>query len=324
MKKAFATFLYALILLLPAGAEESCINVLLKGRLSLDVKDKDAAVKCDYLRLDITGTFAGDFKYRFRQRFNKAITDGNFLSATDYLNVGWEKNGWGICAGKNYVACGGFEYLASSYDIYIRPVFYNGLGGMYNFVIDGSKQFRREKLTLQFGNSLYSLQPSNLLGYSILLTGRQGVWEHKYSMNLFERQKGLYNYYVCLGNRFHFGGGATFDLGLVHRLDIGSPTFFKDFSMVSKFKVPVLWWMNVFGKVTWDFKQEGIQDPMLPDGTDIWQAGGGFEFFPAKTFKGLRLHCLYYNSGGSLNCVLAGMSLSLDIADAIRRSCKNR
>lgn len=312
--------------LLCSSAFAGSINITLKGRMGMDVQNTDYKFKCDYLRLDITGTFAENFRYRFRQRFNKPITDGNFLSATDYLWVGWGKKGWGVSAGKNYVACGGFEYMASSIDIYIRPIFFSGLGGMYNYVINGTRTFGTEKLTLQAGNSLYSTKASKLMGYSVMLEGRQGPWEHLYSVNLFERptadsgtqSTGLYNAYVCLGNRFHFGE-STIDLGLVHRFDIKAPTFFKDFSMVSKFKVPVLWWMSVLGKVTWDYKQTGIEDPMLADGTNIWQAGGGFEFFPARNYKGLRLHCIYYNQNGNLNCALVGMSLTLDIVDSIKQ-----
>lgn len=308
-----------------SGDSANSINILLKGRVGVTVENSDAMAKCDYLRLEINGTFAKDFTYRFRQRLNKPITDGNFLNATDYLWVGWTKKGWGVSAGKNYVACGGFEYQASSIDIYIRPVFFSGLGGMYNYVINGSKKFCGEKLTLQVGNSLYSVGTTGLLGYSAMIEGRQGIWEHVWSVNLFERptadsgrqSTGLYNFYVCLGNRFHLNG-STLDLGMVHRFDIGRPTFFKDFSLVSKFKVPVTGWMNVFGKATWDFKEAGIEDPMLPDGTDIWQAGGGMEFFPAKNFKDLRLHCAYYNRNGSLNCALVGMSISLDIIKAIK------
>lgn len=307
------------------GRTENYISIILKGRVGLDLQNTDYKFKCDYLRLDISGTFAKDFNYRFRQRFNKPITDSNFLSATDYLYVGWQKNGWGLSAGKNYVACGGFDYLASSYDIFIRPIFFNGLGGMYNYVINASRTFHGEKLTIQFGNSLYSKQASKLFGYSVHLMGQQGIWEHTYSVNLFERptadsgteSTGLYNFYVCLGNRFHIND-SIIDLGLVHRFDINQPTFFKDFSVVTKFKVPVLWWMDVFGKATWDYKEAGIQDPMLEDGTNIWQAGCGFEFFPIKQYKGFRLHCVYYNQNGSINCAMVGMSMSLDIVNAIR------
>lgn len=307
------------------------IDIALRARLGMTVNGSDYMFKCDYLRLDINGRFAHNFIYRFRQRFNKVMTDGNFLSTTDYIWIGWEKNGWGVTAGKNYVACGGFEYLASSMDIYIRPIFYGGLGGMYNFVLNGTKEFHGEKLTLQFGNSLYNKSISKLLGYSAMIRGQQGIWEHAYSVNLFERptedsgsaSTGLYNFFVCLGNRFHINE-ATVDIGLVHRFDIGAPTFFKDFSMVSKFKVPVLPWMNVFGKATWDYKEEGIADPMLPDGTNIWQAGGGFEFYPAKDFKGLRLYCAYFNQNGSTNNALAGLSVSLDIMDAIKKTVNKK
>lgn len=285
----------------------------LRGRISLATENSDFLFKCDYLRVQLTGTFAEHFSFRFRQRFNKAITDGNYLSATDYLYVSWRKNGWELLGGKTYVACGGFEYQATSYDIYIRPAFFGGLGGMYNYAFQGARHFKNETLWLQVSNSIYSPRASNLLGYSLLLQGRQGPWQHSWSVNAFEREKGRYNFYVCLGNRFHIGELAFIDLGLVHRLELDRPTFFKDFSAVTKFKVRACDWLRVFGKATWDYKEEGIADPMLPDGTNTWQAGAGMEFYPVPRSEILRLHLVYYNRDGQFNCVLAGVSLSLDL-----------
>lgn len=285
----------------------------LRGRVGLVTQDKDFQAKCDFLRVNLEGTFAGNFAFRIRQRFNKAITDGNFLSATDYLWVSWRKNGWEILGGKTYVACGGFEYLASSYDIYIRPEFFNGLGGMYNYALQCTRHWKSESLTVQISNSLYSPRASELLGYSMLLRGRQGPWEHGWSVNLFERAKGKYNFYVCLGNRFHIGDIASVDVGLTHRFDLARPTAFKDFSAVTKFKVAATRWMEVLGKATWDYKEAGIEDPMLPDDTNIWQAGAGLQFYPVKNSHLLRLHFFYYNRGGQLNCVMAGLGLDLDL-----------
>lgn len=285
----------------------------LRGRLGLATENNDFRFKCDFLRLQFTGTFAEHFSFRIRQRLNKTITDGDFLSATDYLYVSWRKNDWEILGGKSDIACGGFEYQATTYDIYIRPVFFEGLDGMYNYVLQGGRHFGKETLWLQVSNSLYSTRISNLLGYSIFLKGRQGPWEHAWSVNLFERAKGAYNFYVCLGNRFHIGERAFIDLGLTHRLDTAHPTAFKDFSAVTKFKVSATHWMKVFGKATWDYKETGIADPMLPDGTNSWQAGGGLEFFPIRGSETLRLHLVYFNRDGALNCVLAGLGLNLDL-----------
>ena len=309
-----------LLLSLPLSGEEKKEekkgidwHLNLRGRLGLVTEDSDYHFKCDFLRVQVTGTFAENFSFRFRQRFNKAITDGNFLSATDYLYITWRKNDWEILGGKTYVACGGFEYQATSYDIYIRPGFFEGLGGMYNYALQGGRHFGNETLWLQVSNSLYSTRMSNLLGYSIFLKGQQGPWEHAWSVNFFERAKGEYNFYVCLGNRFHIGELAFIDLGLVHRLDMARPTAFKDFSAVTKFKITATHWMKVFGKAIWDYKEIGIADPMLPDGTNSWQAGAGFEFFPIRGSETLRLHLVYYNRDGRLNCVLAGLGLNLDL-----------
>lgn len=43
------------------------------------------------------------------------------------------------------------------------------------------------------------------------------------------------------------------------------------------------------------------------------QAGAGFEFYPVKTYRNLRLHAVYWNRNGNMNCVLAGLDWKLDI-----------
>lgn len=293
-------------------AVEDKILVQLKGRLSLSTENDVFGVKCDFLRIMVKGNLGSELSYLFRQRLNKAISNSDFLSATDYLYLCWIRNGWELSGGKHYIECGGMEFNATSYDLYIRPVFFNGLGGMYNYVVNAARHFNDgERLCLQISNSLYSTSFSNLLGYSVNLSGRQGIWQHNLSVNFFERSKGAFNQYVCLGNRF-FTGAVNWDLGLVHRMDIGSPSLFKDFSAVAKFKWHPYDWMDVFGKVTWDYKED-VQDPMLPDWTNTVQAGAGCEFYPFKDYPFIRLHCVYFNRGGDVNCILAGMSCALDI-----------
>ena len=295
-----------------ARAQKDKITVQLKGRLSLATENEDFGVKCDFLRLIVKGNLGDELSFLFRQRLNKAISSSDYMSATDYLYLSWIRNGWELSGGKYYVACGGMDYNDSSYDLFIRPVYFGGLAGMYNYVFNAARHFPNgERLCLQVSNSLYSSTFSDLLGYSIFLSGQQGIWEHTWSVNLFERSKGDYNQYVCLGNRFHTGP-VGWDIGLVHRMDLRSPSLFKDFSAVTKLKWHAAEWINVFGKVTWDYKED-VPDPMLPDWTNTLQAGAGCEFFPFKDYKFIRLHCVYFNRGGDVNCVLAGISCSLDI-----------
>lgn len=293
-------------------AEGGRVDVQVKGRLGLVCENSDYSLNCDYLRLSVKGNFNENLSFVFRQRLNKAITADNPLAATDYLNITWRKGDWELSGGKNYILCGGFDYLSSSCDIHIRPIFFEGCAGMYNFVVHGARYFGNEKLALQFGSSLYSGKPSDLLGGSLFLRGRQGVWEHAYSVNVFEREKGLGNLYFCFGNRLHFGD-SHFDIGLTHRMDLSAPTAFKDYSAVSKFRIAARPWMHILGKATWDFKEAGIADPMLPDGTSTWQAGGGFEFFPFANFPNLRLHCICFSRNGETTFFFAGMTLALDI-----------
>lgn len=310
--KRFILLIAAIFLFtVPLRAEGDKIHVYLKSKVSANAEGDDFKFKCDFLRLSIQGTFADNFSYIFRQRLNKSVSDGDFLSATDYLYINWKKNNWELGGGKHYIVCGGYDYNSSTYDLYIRPEYFNGLGGMYNYVIDAAYHFGNERLCLELSNSLYSTKASNLLGYSINLSGRQGFWGHNYSANLFEREKGKYNQFICLGNQFYFGP-ATLNLDFDHRFDVSKPEFFKNFSLVTKLKVHAKEWIDVYGKATWDYKND-MEDPILPDNTNIWKAGLGVELYPVKTYRNLRLHCFYYNVNGEKNCCSVGFAWMLSI-----------
>lgn len=320
MKKATILIAALILSIIPAAGAEtgatedqksSSTNVYLRSRLNFQTVGSEGVVASDFLRLVVEGTFAKDFSYIFRQRLNKAPKDGQFLDATDYLYINWRKNNWEIGGGKHYIACGDYEYISSTYDIYIMPTFYDGLVGMYTYLADVSRYVGTEKLTFQVSNSLYAPATTDLAGISFDVDGRVGFWEHNWSVNGFEREKGKWNAFQCLGNIFHVNHADIY-LDLTHRFDFAKPTFFKDFSACVKFRYTPVEWVNVIGKVSWDYKEAGIEDPMLPDGTDHWLAGGGFEFFPVKTYRNLRLHCVAWNDSGVFHS-LTGFSWQLDI-----------
>lgn len=320
MKKAIILLSAMLMLCLPAIAadssddseeQKSSTHVFLRSRLNFATDGEGARVQSDFLRFTVQGTFANDFSYIFRQRLNRAPKDGQFLDATDYLYLTWKKNNWEIGAGKHYIACGDYEYISSTYDLYIWPRFYNGLAGMYTYLADVSRYIGTEKLTFQVSNSLYAPSITDLAGISFDVDGRVGIWEHNWSVNAFEREKGKWNGFQCLGNIFHIGKADLY-VDLTHRFDMAHPTFFKDFSACIKLRYTPAEWVNILAKVDWDYKDFGIEDPMLPDGTDRWIAGGGFEFFPIKTYRNLRLHCIGWVEDGIFKS-LTGFSWQLDI-----------
>lgn len=321
MRKAIILLSAILLAFIPAaaaeqndGAEEqktSSNHVFLRSRVHFQTQGPDAVVQSDFLRITAEGTFANNFTYLVRQRLNKAPKDGHFLDATDYLYLTWKKNDWEIGAGKHYIACGDYEYIYSTYDLYIWPTFYDGLLGMYTYLADVSRYVGTEKLMFQVSNSLYAPATTDLAGISFDVDGRVGIWEHNWSVNAFEREKGKWNAFQCFGNIFHVGKAAIY-VDLTHRFDFANPTFFKDFSACVKFKYSPAEWINIIGKVDWDYKEAGIEDPMLPDGTDHWLMGGGFEFYPIKNYRKLRLHCIGWNDRGVFNS-LTGFSWQLDI-----------
>lgn len=297
------------------GVKHRPVDVILRTRVMGEVQNQDWKIKCNYLCLTVKGEFLDDFLYVIRQRFDKPISEGDFLSGTDYLWLGWRKNGWEVGAGKRNIACGSWEYNTLACDEYFRPEFFKNLGKMYKYVVNASYHTGGEHFLLQFGNSIYSQSVSNLLGYSFQVRGLQGVWQHVYSVNFFEREKGMYNQFLCLGNKF-ITGPVIFHFDIDHRIDLNKPTFMKDFSLAGEVKVSTVRWLDVFAKATYD-RNDCVEDPMLPVSTDVWKAGGGLEFYPSKKYRGIRLFCTYYNINGDVNVAQAGFVWTLNFVDLI-------
>ena len=283
----------------------------LKARMGLSVAGDSYGLTADYFRLALRADLGEGFGCTVRQRLNALPSVADFLSATDYLNLHWTGDNWQFLVGKTYLACGGFDYSSIAYDLYAMPEFYNNLGGMFNYAVQATRFFGEEALCIQGGNSIYSTGFSNLLGCGVLLSGRQGPWEHTWSVNVYEMEKGHGNFFVCLGNRFHILENCTLDLGLDHRMDMQAPSFMKDFAVITRLKCGVTSQLDLLAKAIWDYKEEGIVDPLLPDGTNIWQAGGGVEYYPMKESRAVRLHCMFFHNSARGNNFFAGVSFSL-------------
>ena len=78
------------------------------------------------------------------------------------------------------------------------------------------------------------------------------------------------------------------------------PSFFLDFTVVGKFMYDICDHVSVFAKASHDHnKINSSSDPSVMPGTSMTRAGGGFEFFPLKQNKDLRIHAVFCKTFGS-------------------------
>ena len=206
---------------------------------------------------------------------------------------------------------GGYEYDAAPIDIYFAGEYWNNFSGAFNFALTAARHFGSERLALQLSRSPYSVEAlSGIYAINLSLSGKHDVFSYIYSANFFQNVESGFMAHQSFGNSFSFGS-FKFYFDLIHRLDMSSPTFFKDFSLVGNATLHASDFVDVFAKAVYD-RNDSVQDPHIPVGTDLFKMGGGVELFPWKGHHDdLRIHCLYYHAAES--ALMIGLSCNLHI-----------
>lgn len=289
--------------LLQTAAAQS-IDIRLDTRYSLNyVKDGGYGFHGDYFNLRIDGTLGENLRYTFLQRLNKPIYSRDIFNATDCAYLLYRRGSWGVQAGKMQLEYGGFEYDEAPINVYFGSEYYYYYNGGFQFGISGLYYFgESSSLRIQLSQSPYSEQYNDgLFSYSLCARGSEGFYAWKHSINLFDLPGGGHQGNIVLGNCFTFGP-ARLELDLLQRGGMQSFKFFDDCSAVANLVVSPKEWMNVMAKISYDrnFTQT---DPLIPVHGEYWSYGGGFEFFPRKGSRDIRLHALYYHFHAPSACL---------------------
>lgn len=248
----------------------------------------------EYLNLETSGKIADGFSYVFRQRFNVPVTTSDIFGATDKIYVQYNTGNWEFSVGKVVLECGGYEFDAAPIDVFFAGDYWNHGSGFFNFAIAAARYFGTERVCFQIGRSpLGTVALSGLYSFNLSARGTNGWYSHIWSANIFGVEKGVQSFQQFLGNRFAFGF-VTADVDIIHRLTLGAPTFFKDYSVVMNVNMAVSPWLHLFAKAAYDFNDTSTF-ALVPPGTDLLKVGGGIEAFPIKGSSDLRLHCLFYH-----------------------------
>ena len=248
-----------------------------------------------YFMLRVDGMITDGLTYSWRQRLNKNPADFN---GTDWLYLRYATGRWGFQAGKEVVAIGGYEYDRSPVNLYGCSVFWNNIPCFKFGVSAGFDISKNDRLTFQVSESPFVTSGNHdLYGYNLMWNGSHGSFETIYSANLLEYSTGHYISYLSLGNRLTFDK-VRFELDFMNRATSRQTFLFKDCSVVTElsYKPTPAW--NIYGKYSYDVNHTGHDaDLVVMDGTEMSMAGGGIEFVPLPTMRGLlRLHagCFYY------------------------------
>lgn len=319
MRYFFISVLLALTASCLHAQESGLLTLRIEARLdymqeylSADKNDGNSGFKGRYLNIRMDGNLAEGFSYSYRQRLNKPNANASFFDATDWLTISYNYRNWGLSAGKQVVAIGGYEYDRAPIDLYFCSEYWNNIA-CYQLGVSGTytTDEGKDKFLLQFCQSPFRTNALNadnkeMFSYNLMWYGSHGIFSSMYSVNMIEWLPGRFINYVVLGNRFDFGRFAL-ELDYMNRAVSARDFFGRDFSVMSELSWRPIDRLNVFVRATYDLNNTGeTGDLCVTSGTDIFRVGGGIEFYPLKESRNLRLHlnCCYTDGMSPASAVL--------------------
>lgn len=260
-----------------------------------DEEGSRSQFRANRLCLRADATLGEMWSFSARHHLNRSITSEDPLRATDWLYVQFNPDEhWQVVLGKWMLEYGGQEYYTDPIDIYFSGEYFQAfscfrLGGSVGYRFNDGKDL----VTAQVAQSPYvTCYRDKYLSYSLSWRAEHGCWIPYWSVNFFERPDGSFSKHLSLGNKFTFGPVfIDYDLMFRDHLD--------EFSLSSLVHWDITPHFSAFAKYIADRNLCSEDACIVPIGTDINTAGAGFEYYPSKEHRGMRLHTVYYRTFGT-------------------------
>lgn len=288
------------------------ISLDMRGGFIYEDIDGSSQFMGDGLYLDINGKISPNFSYSLNQRLASTYYEDNSgFNGTNWLTLTYEVGDFAFTAGKDALFVGSFEYDAYDLDSYyeMNSAFYNEFDCWQWGVSAAWYPAEDHEVLLQFATSPYSY---GVPGLFALAAGWRGAWsfyESYWTANLWQYDASGFTKALNAGNRFTFGG-LTIDLDLMFRInDSGEDHNGFTGTLAPSYQLGE--WGRIFTKAGWD---------SIPD---AWFYGGGFEYFPLKENKDIRLHAAYTHNASTIgNLVNIGLTWKMNLKPGKKNESK--
>lgn len=234
-----------------------------------------------FLNFRMDGSLAEHLSYSIRYRVHKV--QANPFAATDWATLTYSTDNWDFSAGKQVVAIGGYEYDRAPIDIYFASEYWHQIA-CYQFGVSATYKFGSKynsKLLAQICQSPYDFANQNLYAYNLMYMSDFALS----SVNFLEYAPNKYLGYVALGDKEKFGA-VSVEWDVMTRFDFENKGC--SFSSMLDVAWAVNEKLNLFTHASYD-ANEGVIDPTVLPGTDVWRVGGGAEYFPTAK-RNVRIH----------------------------------
>ena len=283
------------------------VSLDMRGGFNYGNNDGAGLFMGDGLYLDINGYISPHFSYSINHRLASTYYEDNSgFNGTNWLTLTFEAGDFALTAGKDALLVGSFEYDVYDLDTYydMNSTFYNEFDCWQRGVSGAWYPAEDQEVLLQLANSPFSYGEPDLFA---LAAGWRGAWdcyESYWTANLWQYGPKDFVKSVNLGNRFHFGNFSV-DLDLMGRFsEMEAP--FSGFTVAFAPSYEISDWGRIFAKGVWE------------DDNLIY--GAGFEYFPLKENKDIRLHAAWaYNEYMYGNTLNIGLTWKMNMTRGIKR-----
>ena len=328
MKLAACLMTFFVVTATAVAQETSPLTLRIEARGDVECQHQEENDKYDwdcserFINLRLDGAFSPQWSYSYRHRLNKIIRGENVIDAMDWLYVTYKPTATAsLSAGKQVVAIGGYEYDRAPIHLYFCSEFWNQVP-CYQWGASATWHMTENNhLTFQFSQSPFRSfwRKDDMFAYNMMWTGAYGLWHTLWSVNAMEWRKGRFINYIALGNRFEVSDKVSVEADLLNRASSHQQFLLRDCTLVGELSYRPCSQLNLFAKASYDVNRSGTEaDLLVKDGTEVWRAGGGVEFYPLKKERmDLRVHANYCYTWGKNGNENGALQDGLSVVDFV-------
>ena len=283
------------------------ISLDMRGGFRIDSEHESGRFAGDDLYLDINGYISPNFSYSFNHRIASTYYGEAFgFNATNWLTLTYEVGDFAFTAGKDALLMGSFEYDAYDLDAYyeMNSAFYNDFDCWQWGLSAAWYPAEDQEVLFQVAKSSFAEQDTEQVSLALGWRGAWDWYESYWTTNFWQYSPEDFIKAVNLGNRFTFGG-LTLDLDLMFRFDEFDENC--DFTGIFAPSYQFGEWGRIFAKTGW----ESIENFFY---------GGGFEYFPLKENKDIRIHAAYTHNDYTIGDMFSiGLTWKMNLTKGIRK-----
>ncbi len=277
----------------------------------------------DGLYLNVDGYISPNFSYSLQQRLASTYYEDNTgFNGTNWLTLTYEVGDFAFTAGKDGLLVGSFEYDTDDLDSYydMNSMFYNMFDCWQWGVSAEWYPTEEDAIIIQVAQSPFYSGEADMFAYALGLTMESDYDDSYYTLNMWEYEPGKFVKAVNLATRLYLGN-FTIDVECMTRAASLKRLYRDDTTLILAPSYNFGEWGRAFAKFGMETVAEGLPYELAYEdspGSDYMFYGAGFEYFPLRENKDIRLHAAWSGNNLGDNWLNVGLKWRFDLTSAVK------